>query len=300
MDIAFHRHFTICYMTDGRRWQFFRVERLGSGELRYLMGPVFEDNMRGWRYYVWLLMARLEDIGYLEPLLENAKLISVLGKGGSAFVYKGVYEEQSVAVKIFKIDNEECSIAEENALKTLEHVAGVPNFVATATIENSKECGVWRKAILSTPVGQQLDSKWITGSHLRELVFIVKSAHDKGLLHRDIKPANIIFFKEKIFLIDWSASVSGDLFEEAPWVGSPTYGVTQAEQIKHRWSGETCDLIALVRTSYSLVNMTKMPAYDVCKEIDASVWNEALKFAVRKAYDELGAFLFGVKFGLTS
>ena len=90
---AFHRHFLIVYLTDGRRWQFFRVQRNGS-ELQYQKAPVIDNPMEGWLYFLKLLTANLAEIGYLEPQVEDTELTQVLGRGGSSSVYKGMHNEE--------------------------------------------------------------------------------------------------------------------------------------------------------------------------------------------------------------
>ena len=296
---AFHRHFLIVYLTDGRRWQFFRVQRNGS-DLQYQKAPVLNNAMEGWLYFLKLLTAKWAEIGYLEPQVEDTQLIQVLGRGGSSSVYRGLHDNETVVVKIFKKNHEKSFCAEKFALEQLQknNVAGVPTIKANVKVKNSGDCEAWSEAILFTPKGETLrtfglSGKLIQGSHLKDLVQIVKAAHDLGLLHRDIKPDNMFLFEKTIFLNDWSSSIKEDDFYNAPWEGSIGYSVTKGEREENRWSGKSCDLIAVVRSSYVLVTRRVLPSENGSNQFGpGKVWEKAFEFAIEEDYDQLGNLLF--------
>ena len=277
----------------------FRVERNGS-ELQYQKAPVIDNPMEGWLYFLKLLTAKWAEIGYLEPQVENTQLIRALGRGVSSSVYEGIHGNKTVVVKIFKKNHEKSFCAEKFALEQLQKnkVAGVPTFKATVKVNNSGDCEVWSGAILVTPKGEPLrtfglNGELIQGSHLKDLVQIVKAAHDLGLLHRDIKPDNMFLFKKTFFLNDWSSSIKKDDFDDAPWEGSIGYSVTKDEREEYRWSGKACDLIALVRSSYVLVTKRVLPSENGSNQFGPrTVWKNAFEFAIVEDYDQLGKLLF--------
>ena len=49
------RPFLVVVLSDGVRWQFFRIKREKASVFKYLEGPVLDDATVGWQYYHKLL-----------------------------------------------------------------------------------------------------------------------------------------------------------------------------------------------------------------------------------------------------
>jgi eukaryotic-like serine/threonine-protein kinase len=281
------------------------VERCHDG-FNYKMSPWIADAKEGWNYCLMLLQAKLCDIGYLEPDVEDTELIRTLGKGGSAWVYEGNYKGQTVVVKVFRWNEEKESsfYAENSALRTLAalDVAGVPRIEALADVENYEECESFGTAILTTPLGKPFrttldgNEESIQGSHLRDLVRIVQRAHEAKIFHRDIKPNNLHLTDEgNIVLLDWGAStlLNDPDTHSRTWQGTAGFSVTSDEQEENSWSDATCDLVAVVRSAYVLVFKDRPPE-NFWTMYHGSVWNVAIELATNEDYEKLGQRLRGL------
>lgn len=102
---------------------------------------------------------------------------------------------------------------------------------------------------IGTPVPRPgIKMKEISGRHLRQLVAVVKGAHDAGLVHRDIKPENI-FLDEKgnIILNDWGCSIELAACTTAPWAGTQPYTSPQTMGSREN------DLLLVVRSSFVML-----------------------------------------------
>lgn len=115
--VGMYTPFLIVFLSDGVRWQFFRVDRQQGDQLYYRQASVINDAALGWRYYVALLSASLAQVGHFQPAFEGVELKSVLGRGGSAVVYKGILDNEEVLVKVFDKTAESSYKAERWALK---------------------------------------------------------------------------------------------------------------------------------------------------------------------------------------
>lgn len=129
----------------------------------------------------------LEDLGYVIPTIPNYTLVEVLGRGGSATVYKGFHndkKDESVLIKMYQ--TAEHAAREQKALQSLSRVQCVPSFVEG--IQSTKQ----QKVIIVTPVsdpvkpvGEPLFHKekhrFVYGQHLASMVFVLKKAHEKSM-----------------------------------------------------------------------------------------------------------------------
>lgn len=141
------------------------------------------------------------------------------------------------------------------------------------------------------------------GRHLKQLVQIVKQAHDLNLLHRDIKPNNCFLVEGANFMLsDWGSSrltyVSTD-----QWEGTVGFSVTPNQQKDNAWDDKACDLVAVARTAYVLFCKKSPPtetwgeAIEYWKQQfrDGSGWNEALNCAINSDYEKLWKTLLYLK-----
>jgi hypothetical protein len=179
-DVMIHRKFVVVFLSDGVRWQFFRVERGSSGVLKYMEAAVISNAMDGWQRYIALLSAPMKQVGFVIPEIDGVELHEVLGRGGSAVVYRGKYKEKEVLVKVFFETRKLSFEAERNALTTLKGVAGVPRSEVCLDVMNHISLeGSYRKVIVVTPVGTPLakhkERVKVNGRHLGECTMLAKS-----------------------------------------------------------------------------------------------------------------------------
>jgi serine/threonine protein kinase len=162
-------------------------------------------------------------------------------------------------------------------------------------------------ALILTPVGKSLgtiiEKEMINGLHLRDLVQIVKIAHEKELFHRDIKPTNMYLNDDEILLNDWGSSKQlNTSIEKKDWLGTYGFSVTTDERLKNGWSDKTCDLVSVVRSAYVFVTKENPRISDDNgaafwneKIRVGTLWHEAVLLAEQKEYDALSQLLRKLK-----
>ncbi|XP_057372222.2 serine/threonine-protein kinase unc-51-like [Daphnia carinata] len=121
---------------------------------------------------------------------------SVLGKGGFGVVYRGTYNDETVAVKRIVLENVD-PLNREVALQTqLDH----ENVLKILTVEQSSDfryivlelCnGTLEQLCDDTYVGAELPSD---AKILRQMTEGLRYIHTQKLVHRDIKPENVLFY----------------------------------------------------------------------------------------------------------
>lgn len=312
---AMIRPFLIVFLTDGKRWQFFRVRRKADG-LDYYQDPIINDSNDGWKQYVALLQEKEEELGFVQPFVTNTNLHSILGAGMSAIVYEGTYGKkkfkgQVVLAKIYQQDQKSAFDAERVVLERLKegNVKGVPIIlgVERVTVSGGSVQEFHDEALIVIPVGQRIAScsnpagKYLTGKHLKQLVDIVQFAHAKGFIHRDINPANVYLVDDDneswLLLNDWGSSTDTD--KGKPWQGTIGYSVHFEEPIFVQTNARQRDLVSVVRTAFSLLYHEMAPHSNVLevtrfwKERLASsgVWTQGLEYAMKLEYEKLSEWM---------
>jgi hypothetical protein len=73
--------------------------------------------------------------------------------------------------------------------------------------------------------------------------------------------------------------------------------VTPPEQYENGWSDATCDLVAVVRSAYTLVFKQQPSSPDFWEKAFrvGSVWHTALELAIQQDYQNLGHLLNKLK-----
>ena len=139
---------------------------------------------------------------------DKYEIKSELGSGafGKLYMGKHIYTGVSVAIKLQSDDGAVIIQNEARILKLLLDVEGVPKIKTFG-----KQDGIYYMVIelLSKPAERFFKNIGIRDilSNMIELVRIIESVHNVGVIHRDIKPDNILFTKlRKICLIDFGLS----------------------------------------------------------------------------------------------
>ena len=280
-----------------------------ENDLLYEESDVLHDSEQGWKLIWSLLRLEVSALGHVEPRVDGVTLEEPLGRGRCAVVYKGIHEEKDVLVKIFRESMASSFHTEKAALVTLRGMNGVPNIEAIGAVQEHAEIQCHFQALILSPVGNVLmtanhrKGETLDGSHLQKLVQIVQEAHEKKLLHRDIKPHNAYLTDDnQILLNDWGSSV-GTKDELFIWEGTHGYSVSASQHLETGWTGETCDLVALVRTAYVLICKESPPLGDEDAANEywekrirrGTVWYTAMGYAKSKKYDKLGKLLCSLK-----
>jgi len=138
------------------------------------------------------------------------KLEPHIGEGSFGKVYKGLYNDNYVAIKKLKLvtnidSNAESIIQEIKGVVKIKHQR-IPTFH-----------GVWKTSKYLHLIFDFIDgdtlTKFIPTLTLEEklnisiqLVEIIEKLHDENLIHRDLKPGNIMIMKGKVYIIDFGLS----------------------------------------------------------------------------------------------
>lgn len=137
-----------------------------------------------------------------------------LGSGSFSKVYKRVIDGHECAVKVEAANEKRPQLLyESRVLKHLKECSGVPRLIDFWVDKetNDKHMALellgdnLQMALLNKRISVDVVSKIIAPQMLR----ILASIHEKGILHRDLKPQNILFHKDsdqQVFLIDYGLS----------------------------------------------------------------------------------------------
>lgn len=142
---------------------------------------------------------------------EEVQRDSQIGEGGFGKVYKGTYNNQTVAIKKIKLQNKELGVYQEilNEIQVILKVNSpkIPKFLGIM-----KRKGKYNLIIEFIP-GETLKkiANTLTKEEklhiIYELCEILEDFHSRNLIHRDIKPGNIMVIPSKnIKLIDFGVS----------------------------------------------------------------------------------------------
>lgn len=293
------RIFVYGILSDGVRFQFFKCRR-DREELMYEQSDIY-TGIDGYQIFIGLLCAPLQDIGFVEYAIEGVMINKFLGLGSQSMVFSGEYERKQIAVKVYK-RWEDCD-AERSTLVALSNVAHVPKLVTqTPLITN---CG--NPVLLVTPVGEAVQPKrngiLVNGTHIADLISVVKLAHATGILHCDIKPDNIYYAEGYgILLNDWSSAVP----IKAATNRYGTYGFYDNRRSPDIPITPSDDLNALVKSAYlMLFNVpAPHPQYDLSSCLDTfwdklfregTIWKAAIDMCRSCDYDGLQSLFSGLK-----
>lgn len=141
-----------------------------------------------------------------KTLDDRYSILSVIGEGGMAMVYKALDRrlERNVAVKIMRdemAEDEEFRsrfCAESHAVAMLSH----PNIVAVYDVSHSDAMEyIVMELVDGITLKQYMDKKgalaWKEALHFsRQIAKALTHAHERGIIHRDIKPQNIMLLRD--------------------------------------------------------------------------------------------------------
>jgi serine/threonine protein kinase len=140
------------------------------------------------------------------------KLFEKIGEGTFGSIYKGenIRTKEQVAIKIEPINNEYKLLKNESIIyQYLTNTIGIPNVKWFGKDENNYYMVI---NLLGDSLQSIKNSKGVFSLKLVlqigiQIISILKTIHDKGLIHRDIKPDNFLVSKneknKQIYIIDF-------------------------------------------------------------------------------------------------
>lgn len=200
-------------------------------------------------------------------VIENYKIVSVLGEGGMGIVYKGfdLKLERYIALKIlnqqalknpqfierFKREaKNQAKLTHPNIVPVYGFTEGngllgiVMEYIAGETLEHLIE----RKGKLTVPEAVTI---------LKQALTAISYAHSKGFVHRDLKPSNIIISLEGVVkIMDFGISKSMNevrgITKTGTKIGTVLY--MSPEQIKAQEPTPQSDVYSLGITLYEMLS----------------------------------------------
>jgi len=235
----------------------------------------------------------MEDL--IGKIIDNYRIVSVLGKGGMGIVYRA-YDtklDRYVAIKmlLYQAHNKERFIERFKREAKNHAKLSHPNIVTVyGFIEYSNVLGI----VMEYVEGESLEKVIIRQNrfNLYDVIYIVKQlllgmgyAHSKGFIHRDIKPSNIILNKEGITkIMDFGISKSlfeNDMTKTGSKLGTVYY--MSPEQIRGGEVTNRSDIYSIGCTAYEMI--TGEPPFDSKSEYE--VMDSHLKKATPLISDKM-------------
>lgn len=228
-------------------------------------------------------------------VIDNFRIVSVLGKGGMGIVYKAydVKLDRYAAIKMLSSSAIDKDRFVERFKREAKNQAKLshPNIVAVyGFIEYSNLLGIVMEYVEGESLEKVIDKQGRFNLH--DVVYILKQllqgigyAHSKGFIHRDIKPSNIILNKEGVTkIMDFGISKSlydNSMTKTGSKIGTVYY--MSPEQIKGRDVTNRSDIYSIGCTIYEMI--VGEPPYESTSEYE--VMEGHLKSPIPKVTDKV-------------
>ncbi|MBX3008284.1 MAG: protein kinase [Melioribacteraceae bacterium] len=211
-------------------------------------------------------------------VIENYRVVSVLGKGGMGIVYKA-YDtklDRYVAIKMLNSTSHDKERFIERFKREAKNQAKLshPNIVTVyGFIEYEDLLGIVMEYVEGESLEKVIERQG--RFNISDLLYIMKQlllgigyAHTKGFVHRDIKPSNIILNKEGVTkIMDFGISKSlfdNSLTKTGSKVGTVYY--MSPEQVKGLEVTHRSDIYSIGCTAFEMV--TGAPPFDYQSEYE--------------------------------
>ncbi len=211
-------------------------------------------------------------------VIDNFRVVSVLGKGGMGIVYKA-YDtrlDRYVAIKLLSSSVIEKERFVERFKREAKNQAKLthPNIVAVyGFIEYSNLLGIVMEYVEGESLEKVIDRQGRFNLH--DVIYILKHllqgigyAHQRGFIHRDIKPSNIILNKEGITkIMDFGISKSlydNNMTKTGSKIGTVYY--MSPEQIRGHDVTNRSDIYSIGCTIYEMI--VGQPPFDFTSEYE--------------------------------
>ncbi|ENN96367.1 tyrosine protein kinase [Methanocaldococcus villosus KIN24-T80] len=135
----------------------------------------------------------------LEKLKKKVKLVDAIGKGHRGVVFKGIYNNKTVAVKIPRTDGKNTILNEVNILKLLE-----PYNISPKVYDYSKDYLIMEyiEGEELKSVVEKLDKKNLI-EVIEEVLKIALRLDSLNIEHKEIKGGRHFLVGEKVYIIDF-------------------------------------------------------------------------------------------------
>ena len=198
--VQMYRKSFVTYLTDGYRFQFYRLIRQAREENIFHVeySDVF-TGVTGWQIFIGLFLVTLESIGYIPLSISGYTLGGCLGVGATSIVFEGRHNSSTdvnefpLVVKVFMTptglaDTGHCE-NEKSALESL-YLNGVNCAPRIVEAISAQEFPMLIMRPVCSPVFLLANYSGVkcSAGHLGNFIDTLKSAHDLGRLHRDINP----------------------------------------------------------------------------------------------------------------
>ncbi|MFA7228342.1 MAG: protein kinase [Melioribacteraceae bacterium] len=199
-------------------------------------------------------------------VIDNYKIVSILGKGGMGTVYKAydIKLDRYIAIKMLSPasggDQERFIERFKREAKNQAKLSH-PNIVAVyGFIEYSNLLGIVMEYVEGESLEKVIERQG--RFNLYDVIYIMKQlllgigyAHSKGFVHRDIKPSNIILNKEGITkIMDFGISkslIDNGMTKTGSKIGTVYY--MSPEQIKSEDVTNRSDIYSIGCTAYEMI-----------------------------------------------
>lgn len=199
-------------------------------------------------------------------VIDNYRVVSVLGKGGMGIVYKA-YDTKLDRYIAIKMLNSTGSGDQDRFIERFKREAknqaklSHPNIVAVyGFIEYSNLLGIVMEYVEGESLEKVIERQG--RFNLYDVIYIIKQlllgigyAHSKGFVHRDIKPSNIILNKEGITkIMDFGISkslVDNNMTKTGSKIGTVYY--MSPEQIRSEEVTNRSDIYSIGCTAYEMI-----------------------------------------------
>ena len=218
----------------------------------------------------------MEDL--IGKIIDNYRVVSVLGKGGMGIVYKA-YDtklDRYVAIKMLNASAHDKERFIERFKREAKNQAKLshPNIVAVyGFIEYSNLLGIVMEYVEGESLEKVIDRQG--RFNLYDVIYILKQlllgmgyAHSKGFVHRDIKPSNIILNKEGITKI-MDFGISKSLYDNSVTKTGSKIGTVfymSPEQVRGQEVTNRSDIYSIGCTVYEMI--VGQPPFDYTSEYE--------------------------------
>ncbi|PKL82999.1 MAG: hypothetical protein CVV24_07215 [Ignavibacteriae bacterium HGW-Ignavibacteriae-3] len=216
--------------------------------------------------YIEILNKSLIMENLIGKIIDNYKIVSVLGKGGMGIVYKA-YDTKLDRYIAIKMLNPPVGGDQDRFIERFKREAknqaklSHPNIVAVyGFIEYSNLLGIVMEYVEGESLEKVIERQG--RFNLYDVIYIIKQlllgigyAHSKGFVHRDIKPSNIILNKEGITkVMDFGISksvIDNGMTKTGSKIGTVYY--MSPEQIKSEEVTNRSDIYSIGCTAYEMI-----------------------------------------------
>lgn len=287
-------------LSDGRRFEFFKIQRFSSvdkGKGKDMMNEKFhfcrsgiKRDAMGWTLFRQLSLQSDEFLGFTPIKIQGFKIDSTIGSGATSTVYSAykndhIAQHDGFACKVYHDGFE----LREKEFDLLQSFAGIPNLPTVRRTDPSRTSGDLA-VLMTSPLGKSwaMDGSVVVSiSAFAPLVRALQAIH-KDHCHNDVCPQNIIVVHNEasedaqLFLIDFgSACLKKEIESNPPILSHPLY----YDQESNRVFGPQADLAALVRSCYCMTQSTTNSAMlQTASELDREIkrqWHEALTLSAQ-------------------